>query len=185
MGTGSIQAMGPAAAPAAAALARKLGDASLEYTMAPVGTGHVAAYILGQIGAPAVPALIECSRAIPAGLAAGRPRPSPRSGQRPKMPSPHCGAIGPEARAAVPALVEALNDPNSFFAAEVGHDLLHIDLSRRGPVEARLVAIPVGENTRYARAILTGALGRRSPEADEYTHRSSSRSMTHWRNGRR
>ncbi len=47
----SLQAMGPAAAPAAAALARKLGDASLEYTTHPAGTGHVAAYILVQIGA--------------------------------------------------------------------------------------------------------------------------------------
>ena len=86
----ALQAMGPAAAPAAAALARKLGDASLEYTMAPVGTGHVAAYILGQIGAPAVPALIEALESD--------------SRRARRWAAETLAQIGPAAKDAVPAL---------------------------------------------------------------------------------
>jgi HEAT repeat protein len=81
------------------------------------------------------------------------------------------GTIGPEARAAVPALVVALNDRNPFIAADVGSALLRIDPSQRGVVEARLASIQDG-NCLYASAVLSGALGRRSPEATGLTRQT-------------
>src|SRR5262249_23364939 len=67
---------------------------------------------------------------------------------------------------------EALKDRNSFVAAGVGSALLRIDPSQRGIVEARRAAIPPDWNHRYSRAILSGALGRRSREADDFTRQS-------------
>jgi HEAT repeat protein len=82
------------------------------------------------------------------------------------------GAIGPDARAAVPALVEVLNDRDTSIAAAAGPALLRIDPTQRAVVEARLAAIQQDWNHRYPRAILWGALGRRSPEADDVTRQS-------------
>jgi HEAT repeat protein len=93
------------------------------------------------------------------------------------------GAIGPEARAAVPALVEALKDQHPSGAAIFGSALLRIDPSQRGVVEARLAAIEPSWKTRYFRAFLSAALGRRSPEADEYTLqtlRALNLTLTEW-----
>jgi hypothetical protein len=50
-------------------------------------------------------------------------------------------------------------------------------------VEARLAAIPQGQNSRYPRAVLSGALGRRSPEADDFTRqylRDLNGALTRW-----
>jgi HEAT repeat protein len=79
-------------------------------------------------------------------------------------------SIGPEAQTAVPALVERLNDKRTSVAAQAGATLVRIDPSKRHLVEARLHSIPV-MNDLYARAILSGALGRRTPEADGFARR--------------
>ena len=63
------------------------------------------------------------------------------------------GAIGPDARAAVPAVAEALNDSNPYAAADVGCALLHIDPSQRKTVEARLAAMK-DISDFYPRAVL-------------------------------
>jgi hypothetical protein len=80
------------------------------------------------------------------------------------------GSIGPRAQAAVPALIERLNDKKPYVAAPTGAALLRIDPSKRDLVEARLRSIPV-MNDLYERAILSGALGWRTPEADGFARR--------------
>jgi hypothetical protein len=79
-------------------------------------------------------------------------------------------SIGPEAQTAAPALVERLNDKRTSVAAQAGATLMRIDPSKRGLVEARLRSISA-MNELYARAILAGALGRRTPEADGFARR--------------
>ncbi len=179
------------ALPAIPTLIRILKDKN-EESVGPRGTAECAAWALGRIGPAArdaIPTLVAAIKAedyVP--RAATRALVSLGSAARSAIPdliallkskeirwrwsaAQVLGAIGPEARDAVPALVEALNDPNYFFAADVGQALLRIDSSQRGAVETRLAAIPVGENSNYARAILVGALGRRSAETDNLTRR--------------
>jgi HEAT repeat protein len=80
------------------------------------------------------------------------------------------GSIGPAARAAVPALGKCLNDNTSGVVPDAAVALLRIDPSQRNLVEARLRSIPV-TNQLYARAVLSGALGWRTPEADGFVRR--------------
>lgn len=77
------------------------------------------------------------------------------------------GAIGPAAKAAVPALVALLNGEKASLAAPAGCALVMIDPSARAIVEARVGAI----SEPYAQAILSGALGRETPEGDWFTNR--------------
>jgi HEAT repeat protein len=79
-------------------------------------------------------------------------------------------SIDPRAQAAVPALIERLNNKKPYVAARAGAALLRIDPSKRDLVEARLHSIPV-MNDLYDRAILAGALGWRTPEADGFARR--------------
>ncbi len=111
---------------------------------------------MGAAASPAVPDLIEMLRSE-------QPFDSLEA-------TPALGSIGPLAQAAVPALIERLNDNNPYVAAEAGAALLRIDPSRRDLVEARLRSIPVSSNLSE-RAILCGALGRRTAEADGYARR--------------
>lgn len=110
---------------------------------------------MGAAASPAVPDLIEM-------LDAEAPLPS--------LATQTLGSIGPEARAAVGALIKRLIDKTPYVAAEAGAALLRIDPSKRDLVEARLRSFPVSSNF-YERAILCGALGRRTPEADGYARR--------------
>jgi HEAT repeat protein len=118
----ALQAMGPAAAPAAAALARKLGDASLEYAPPPAGTWHVAAYILVQIGAPAVPALIEALQSD--------------SNRARRWAAETLGQIGPAAKDAVPVLCRFVEKQGAKKGAPAVKAL-----GRIGPAAAE--AIPI------------------------------------------
>ncbi len=111
---------------------------------------------MGAAASPAVPDLIEM-------LMSEVPLDSP-------LATEALGSIGPEARAAVVALTKRLIDKSPYVAAQAGAALLRIDPSKRDLVEARLLSIPVSSNL-YERAILCGALGRRTPEADGYARR--------------
>lgn len=81
------------------------------------------------------------------------------------------GAIGPDARVAVPALVAALSDPKSGMTGDVGSALLRIDPSKRELVEACLASVQA-QNDYHDSAVLLGALGHRSQEADGLTRRA-------------
>jgi len=131
---------------------------------------------LGSTGADwshAVPALIQVLGAIGAAASPAVPDLVEMLGSEWRVASlatQALGSIGPEARAAVPALIKRLNDKNPYVAAQAGVALLRIDPSKRDLLEARLRSIPVMDDL-YARAILSGALGRRTPEADGFARR--------------
>jgi HEAT repeat protein len=182
--------MGLKALPAVPSLVRVLEDKN-EAKRDGGGPAERAARALGRIGPAArdaIPALLKAMRTEHyVRISAAKALVSMGTAAKPAVPDlipllesretrPWAGrilgAIGPDARAAVPALVEALKDRDSFVAADVGSALLRIDPSQRGIVEARLAAIPQDWNHRYSRAILSGALGRRSREADDFTRQS-------------
>jgi HEAT repeat protein len=111
---------------------------------------------LGAMGAAASPAIPDLVEMLGSDLAS--------------LATPVLGSIGPRAQAAVPVLIERLNDKKPYVAAPAGAALLRIDPSKRNLVEARLRLIPV-MNDLHDRAILSGALGWRTPEADGFARR--------------
>lgn len=178
--------MGPRALPAVPSLVRVLEEKDPE--MLGRAPAEMAATALGRIGpgaSDAIPALVKAmksdhyvkmaaARALASMGGVAKPAvadliPLLKSREIRPWAARVLGAIGPEARAAVPALVEALNDRNPFTAATVGVAVLRIDPSQRGVIEARVAAIEPSRNARYPRAVLLGALGRRSPDADDFT----------------
>ena len=65
------------------------------------------------------------------------------------------GSIGPEAHAAVPALIARLSDKNASTAASAGVALMRIDPNRRDLVEDRLRSMRA-TGCFYPRAMLAG-----------------------------
>lgn len=175
--------MGPAARPAVPALVRLLSDGG------PDEVPVKAAQALGRIGPTAhdaVPALVrdlkaehELRQAAATALESMGTAASPATTDLIALlklePSRAfaariLGAIGPKARAAVPALIEAANDGNPFVVAEVGSALLRVDPTKRDVVQSRLASVRAS-NKVHASAILSGALGLRTKEADGFTRR--------------
>jgi HEAT repeat protein len=145
----ALARIGPAAKAAVPALVRLI---KAGRGRAPVGRALRA---MGPAVGPAVPDLIDMLR----------------SDQRIRVAAMEVlGGLGPEARAAVPALVEHLNDKDGTAAISAGLALLQIDFSQRDLVEAKLRAHPVMNRLR-SRATVEGALGQRTPEADGLTRR--------------
>jgi HEAT repeat protein len=181
--------MGQKALPAIPALVRVLKDVETKGAFGgrdAFGPAAKAARALGRIGPAAkdaIPALVEAMKTEDSvGMAAGKALASLGTAARPVISdllpllkrnriSPWAarvlGAIGPEARAAVPALIEALNGRETTSAAAFGSALLRIEPSQRAVVEARLATIPHAWLYRYSRTMLSAVLGRRSPEADK------------------
>ena len=118
-------------------------------------TRRSAARALGRMGATAVLAVPDL-----VGMLAAEPFLS-------SLATQVLGSIGPGARAVVPALINRLNHKSPAVAADAAVALLRIDPTKRDLVEARLRSIPVMSHL-HARAILSGALGRRTPEADGF-----------------
>jgi HEAT repeat protein len=179
--------MGPKALPAAPALVRVLED-KREIEHQPFGPAEEAANALGRIGpgtgvtiAPLARALkteqgiAEAAAGALASMgAAARPAVGEltallKSGETSGRAARVLGAIGPGAQSAVPSLVKALDGKHLFDVEAVGTALLRIDRSTRPVVEARLAWIP--GSAFHARAVLSGALGRRTAEADGLTRR--------------
>jgi len=185
----SLGLMGSKARPAVPALVKFLNDSSEEERQF-AGPAEKAAEAVGRIGPPAQDALLALIDAMKTehyvrmaaaqslvlmGTEAAPAIPELIAFLKTKETRPWAlrvlGAVGPKAQAAVPAIVEAMNDANPFVVADAGSALLSIDPSKRGVVEARLSAMREMSHF-YAIAVLTGALGKRSAEATGLTRQT-------------